>query len=162
MRLILAIYVSSIYVIVLGGFMCYIYPNASGLLDSTGEINWYLSTFFVVCSLAVEQPYNKMNLGYFPWRPLPWNRNKYPCFYIFPLEFGGVGDLHKHQNRGVLCENRNNSSIKTPVRLTLRIHGKHVTKFQPYKSVWCISHAEHFITNKKRCDCMKETRMPPA
>ena len=40
-RLILAIYGSSIYVIVLGGFMCYIYHNASGLLDSTGEINWY-------------------------------------------------------------------------------------------------------------------------
>ena len=28
--------------------------------------------------------------------PLLWNRNKYPCFYIFPLEFGGVGDLHAH------------------------------------------------------------------
>ena len=39
---------------------------------------------------------NKMNPGYFPLRPLSWNRNKYPCFYIFPLEFLGVGDLHTH------------------------------------------------------------------
>ena len=46
---------------------------------------------------------NKMNPGYFSLVPLPWNRNKYLCFYIFPLEFGGVGDLHTHQNRRVLC-----------------------------------------------------------
>ena len=46
---------------------------------------------------------NIMNPGYFPLRPLSWNRNKYPCFYIFPLEIGGVGDLHTHQNRRVLC-----------------------------------------------------------
>ena len=38
-----------------------------------------------------------------PWRPLTWNRNKCPCFCAFPLEFGGVGDLHKHQNRRVAC-----------------------------------------------------------
>ena len=48
------------------------------------------------------------------------------------------------------------------VRPRLRIHGKHVYTFHLYKSVWYISHAEHFISNKKRCDCMKETRMPPA
>ena len=38
-----------------------------------------------------------------PLRPLTWNRNKCPCFCTFPLEFGGVGDLHTHQNRRVVC-----------------------------------------------------------
>ena len=38
-----------------------------------------------------------------PQRPLTWNRNKYLWFYIFLLEFGGVGNLHTHQNRRVLC-----------------------------------------------------------
>ena len=36
------------------------------------------------------------------------------------------------------------------------------TLLHPYKSVWYISHAEHFISNQKRRGCMKETRMPPA
>ena len=31
-----------------------------------------------------------------PYRPLTWNRNKCPCFCTFPLEFGGVSDLHIH------------------------------------------------------------------
>ena len=31
-----------------------------------------------------------MNLGYFPLAPLLWNCKKYPCLYIFPLEFGGA------------------------------------------------------------------------
>ena len=39
----------------------------------------------------------------FLWWPQTWNRNKYPCSYIFPLEFGGFGDLHTHQNRRALC-----------------------------------------------------------
>ena len=39
----------------------------------------------------------------FPLRQLPWNRNKYLCFYVFPPEFGGVGDFHTHQKRRVLC-----------------------------------------------------------
>ena len=67
--------------------------------------------------------------------------------YIFPLEFGGVGDLHTHQKRRVLCKNHNNSSIKRAVHPRLHIHGKHVYIFHPYKSVWYISHAEHFISN---------------
>ena len=36
----------------------------------------------------------------FLWWPLLWNRNKYPYYYIFPVEFGGTGDIHKHQNSG--------------------------------------------------------------
>ena len=48
------------------------------------------------------------------------------------------------------------------MRPRLHIHGKHVYTFHPYKSVWYLSHAEHFISNKSRCGCMKKTRMPPA
>ena len=29
--------------------------------------------------------------------PQPWNHNKYPCFYIIPLEFGGNGDIHTYK-----------------------------------------------------------------
>ena len=79
--------------------------------------------------------------------PLTCNRNKCPCFCTFPLEFGGVGDLHTHQNRRVVCWNHNDLSIKTTVRPRLCIQGKHVFKFHPFKSVWYISHAEHFISN---------------
>ena len=28
----------------------------------------------------------------FTLRTMLWNRNNYPCLYIFPLEFGGTGD----------------------------------------------------------------------
>ena len=31
-----------------------------------------------------------MNPGYFPLAATALKRNKYPCFYIFPLEFGGA------------------------------------------------------------------------
>ena len=36
-------------------------------------------------------------------RSLTWNCNKCPCFCTFPLEFGGVSDLHTHQNRRAVC-----------------------------------------------------------
>ena len=78
---------------------------------------------------------------------LTWNRNKCPGFCTFPLEFGGVSDLHTHQNRRLVCQNHNNLSIKTTVLPRLCKHGKHVYEFHPYKSVRYISHAEHFISN---------------
>ena len=28
---------------------------------------------------------------------------KYPCLYLFLVEFGGAGDIHKHQNSRILC-----------------------------------------------------------
>ena len=47
-------------------------------------------------------------------------------------------------------------------RPRLCIHGKHVYKWHPHKSVWYISHAEHFISNQKTRGCMIETWMPSA
>ena len=38
----------------------------------------------------------------FPWRPLLSNFDKHPCFYIFPLEFGGTGYIHKYQKSRIL------------------------------------------------------------
>ena len=108
-----------------------------------------------------DPPTKRWTSDIFPQRPLPWNRNTYPCFYIFPLEFVGVGDLRTHHNRRVICLNCNNPSIKTPVRPRLRIHGKHVYKFHPYKSAWYLSHAEHFILNKRDVAVWKRLGCPP-
>ena len=59
-----------------------------------------------LCQLSFRQisyVITSMNAGYLPNRPLLWNRIKYPWFYIFPLEFGGASDIHKHQNSTILC-----------------------------------------------------------
>ena len=38
---------------------------------------------------------------YFPWGHLRENA-KNTRSYLLPLEFGGIGDKHKHKNSGVL------------------------------------------------------------
>ena len=78
--------------------------------------------------------HNNINLDIFYYRPLLWNCNKYPYFYIFPLEFGGAYYIHKYQNSRILCWNRNNSSVKMPVCPRLHIHRKHAHKFHPNES----------------------------
>ena len=35
-----------------------------------------------------------------------WKHHRYPCFCIFPLEFGVNIDIHKHGKSEVLCSNR--------------------------------------------------------
>ena len=60
----------------------------------------------------------------------------------------GASVISTHiRTEGLYVKTHNNLSIKTTVRPRLCIHGKHVYKFRPYKSVWFISHAEHFIPN---------------
>ena len=67
----------------------------------------------------------------FSKRPLLWKRSKHPCFYIFPIEFGGSGDIHKHQNSRTSCWNRNDFLMKMPVCTRFHIHIKHAYKFHP-------------------------------
>ena len=120
------------------------------------------------CHLAVTCPItvatdnticNKMNPGYFPLAATALKLQHIPMFqHISARVWGRRWSPHTSE----LCQNRNSSSTKTLVRPRLRIYGKHIYKFHPYKSVWYISHAEHFISNRKRCGCMKETRVPPA
>ena len=64
---------------------------------------WILLSGPILWNATDTTAYNKMNPGYFPLATSALKPNKYPYFYIFPLEFGGVGDLHTHQNRRVLC-----------------------------------------------------------
>ena len=49
-----------------------------------------------------------------------------------------------------------------PVYFRLYIQRKQVYKFHPYKFVYYISYADHFISIWERRGCMKETSMPPA
>ena len=118
---------------------------------------WTLSTslsaaqkglaFCISFSFFLFLKVNNMNPGYFSLTANPMKQHQYLCFYIFPLEFGGIRDLHTQRNRRVLCEDCNNSSIETPVCPRLNIHGKHVYKLHPSKSICYISHAEHFTSN---------------
>ena len=48
-------------------------------------------------------PSDYINPGYFTLAAIALKPQQIPMFYIFPLEFGGVGNLHTHQNIRVLC-----------------------------------------------------------
>ena len=91
----------------------------------------------------------------FPWWPLSWNRNKYPCFYIFPLEFGGVGDLHTHQT-AIIHQLKRPCVPDCAYTESMFINSIHI-------SLYDVSLMQKiFISNQKRRGCMKETRMLPA
>ena len=46
---------------------------------------------------------NNMNPRYFPLAASALKLQQIPMFYIFPIEFGGASDIHKHQNSMILC-----------------------------------------------------------
>ena len=94
-----------------------------------------------------RSPVNNMNPGYFPLVATALKPQQISMFlHISARAWGRRWSPHTSEQKGSML-NRNNSSIKTPVCLTLHIHEKHFYKFHPYKSVWYVSHAEHFISN---------------
>ena len=74
-----------------------------------------------------------------------WKHPKYPCFCISPLEYGVDIDIHKHENREVLCSNRNKSSKEMPGNSRLQKHGKHVYRFHLTNRL-NISYKQFYVT----------------
>ena len=58
-----------------------------------------------------------------------WKHHRYPCFCTLPLEFEVNIDIHKHENREVICSNRNKSPKEMPGNSRLQKHGKNINRF---------------------------------
>ena len=136
----------------------YITSTACVVIGSNGEAKMNIHTLFIYvyvilhinqhCWLitwlrrCISGPYQSNETRIFFSSSL----NKYPCFYIFPLEFGGVVNIHRIRPIGFRVKTAIVPSMKMLTCPRLHIHRKHVYKrfyinlkrdFAARKILWC-------------------------